>query len=49
MNEDGQMHQLVQLHVPELAGRVRSVRICNGLPMSARFVTEEILKAEQSS
>jgi 2-oxoglutarate ferredoxin oxidoreductase subunit alpha len=47
MNQDGQMHQLVQLHVPELAGRVRSVRNCNGLPMSARFVTEEILKFEQ--
>jgi 2-oxoglutarate ferredoxin oxidoreductase subunit alpha len=47
LNQDGQMHQLVQLHAPELAGQVRSVRICNGMPMSARFVTEEILKQEQ--
>lgn len=47
MNQDGQMQQLVQLHQPELAGKVRSVRNCNGLPMSARFVTEGILEQEQ--
>ncbi len=47
MNHDGQMQQLVQLHQPELAGKVRSVRNCNGLPMSARFVTEGILEQEQ--
>ncbi len=46
LNQDGQMHQLVQLHVPELAAKVRSVRICDGLPMSARFVTEAILEQE---
>ncbi len=48
LNQDGQMHQLLQLHVPERATNLRSVRICNGLPMSARFVTEEILKQEQA-
>lgn len=47
LNQDGQLHQLVQLHAPEIAGKVRSVRICNGLPMSARFVTEEVLKYEK--
>jgi 2-oxoglutarate/2-oxoacid ferredoxin oxidoreductase subunit alpha len=46
MNQDGQMHQLVQLHVPELAGKVHSIRNCSGLPMSARFVTEEIARLE---
>jgi 2-oxoglutarate ferredoxin oxidoreductase subunit alpha len=46
LNQDGQMHQLVQLHVPELAGKVRSIRICDGLPMSARFVTENMLEQE---
>jgi 2-oxoglutarate ferredoxin oxidoreductase subunit alpha len=46
LNQDGQMHQLVQLHVPEHAARVQSVRICDGLPMSARFVTESILEQE---
>jgi len=46
LNQDGQMYQLVQLHVPEHAARVNSVRICDGLPMSARFVTESILEQE---
>jgi len=46
LNQDGQMHQLVRLHVPERAAQVRSVRICDGLPMSARFVTESILEQE---
>jgi 2-oxoglutarate ferredoxin oxidoreductase subunit alpha len=46
LNQDGQMHQLVQLHVPELAGKIRSIRICDGLPMSARFVTESLLEQE---
>ena len=47
LNQDGQMHQLVRLHVPEHAAQVRSVRICDGLPMSARFVTESILDQER--
>jgi 2-oxoglutarate ferredoxin oxidoreductase subunit alpha len=47
MNQDGQMHQLVQLHVPERATAVRSSRICNGLPMSARFVVESITEQER--
>jgi 2-oxoglutarate ferredoxin oxidoreductase subunit alpha len=46
LNQDGQMHQLVRLHVPERAAQVHSVRICDGLPMSARFVTESILEQE---
>jgi hypothetical protein len=41
------MQQLVRLHVPERAVDVRSVRNCNGLPMSARFVTEGIREQEQ--
>jgi 2-oxoglutarate/2-oxoacid ferredoxin oxidoreductase subunit alpha len=47
MNQDGQMQQLVQLHRPEHAGKIRSARNCNGLPLSARFITEEIVKQEQ--
>src|SRR5690349_12814314 len=42
LNQDGQMHQLLQLHVPERAAHLRSVRICNGLPMSAKFVVDSI-------
>jgi 2-oxoglutarate/2-oxoacid ferredoxin oxidoreductase subunit alpha len=47
MNQDGQMQQLVQLHVPERAGNVRSARNCNGLPLSARFVVESIVDQER--
>ena len=47
LNQDGQMHQLVRLHVPERAADIRSIRICDGLPMSARFVTESLLEQEQ--
>jgi 2-oxoglutarate ferredoxin oxidoreductase subunit alpha len=47
MNQDGQMMQLIQLYLPEMASRIRSARNCNGLPLSARFITEEILKQEQ--
>jgi 2-oxoglutarate ferredoxin oxidoreductase subunit alpha len=48
LNQDGQMAQLVQLHAPEYAARVRSVRICNGLPMTAQFVVDSIMRAEQA-
>lgn len=48
LNQDGQMAQLVQLHAPEAAARIRSVHICNGLPMSAQFVIESIVRAEHS-
>ncbi len=46
LNQDGQMHQLVQLHAPDFASKVRSARICNGLPLSARFVVEAITEQE---
>src|SRR6266545_4320162 len=46
LNQDGQMHQLIQLHMPEYATKLRSVRNCNGLPLSARFVFESILEQE---
>ena len=48
LNHDGQMCQLVRLHVPELAGRVRSIAHCDGLPLTARFVTETIMQQERS-
>ncbi len=47
MNFDGQMCSLVRLHVPEQAGQVRSIAHCDGLPLTARFVTEAILEKER--
>ena len=47
LNHDGQMCQLVRLEVPELAGRIRSIAHCDGLPLTARFVVEAIVEREQ--
>jgi 2-oxoglutarate/2-oxoacid ferredoxin oxidoreductase subunit alpha len=47
LNQDGQMHQLIRLHVPEHALQILSICVCDGLPMSARFVTEAIANQEQ--
>ena len=46
MNQDGQMHQLVQLHAPARAGSIQSVRLCDGLPLTAKFVATSILDQE---
>jgi 2-oxoglutarate ferredoxin oxidoreductase subunit alpha len=46
MNFDGQMCSLVRLHVPEHAAKIRSIAHCDGLPLTARFVTEAILEKE---
>jgi 2-oxoglutarate ferredoxin oxidoreductase subunit alpha len=48
MNQDGQLHQLIQLHLPEHAGDVRSVRICDGMPLTARFVADGVLTQERA-
>jgi len=48
LNQDGQMHQLIQLYTPEHAVKLRSIRNCNGLPLSARFVVESILEQEKA-
>ncbi len=46
LNHDGQMCQLVRLHVPEHAARVRSVAHCDGLPLTATFVAGAIQREE---
>jgi 2-oxoglutarate ferredoxin oxidoreductase subunit alpha len=47
LNDEGQMHQLVRLHLPERANDIVSVRLCDGLPMTAQFVTNSILERER--
>jgi 2-oxoglutarate ferredoxin oxidoreductase subunit alpha len=46
-NYEGQLHQLIQLHAPEFATRVVSVAKCDGLPLSARWITEAIMEQER--
>lgn len=47
MNTDGQMRQLLQIEVPDQAGKLRSLTVNNGFPMSARWVVESLLKVEE--
>jgi 2-oxoglutarate ferredoxin oxidoreductase subunit alpha len=47
-NRDGQMAMLVKLELPaELVGKLRNIRHYSGIPIDARFVTDEIVAAEK--
>jgi 2-oxoglutarate ferredoxin oxidoreductase subunit alpha len=45
MNSDAQMCQLLRLHVPERAAEIIPVNHNDGLPLTARWVTEHVLAA----
>lgn len=46
-NRDGQMADLVRLHVGVDCGKIRSIRHYTGFPIDATFVTNQILGQEQ--
>ena len=46
LNQDGQMHQLIQHYLPEHAEKIHSIRICDGLPMSTDFVVDTLRQTE---
>ena len=46
-NLDGQMHSLISLHTPENVNRLVSISKCDGLPLTARWITEAILEQER--
>ena len=47
-NRDGQMEMLVKLELPaELTTKIRSIRHYSGIPLDARFVTDELVAAEK--
>jgi 2-oxoglutarate ferredoxin oxidoreductase subunit alpha len=47
-NRDGQMAMLVKLELPtELVGKLRNIRHYSGIPIDARFVTDELVAAEK--
>lgn len=46
MNRDGQLHQLLRLDVPDQAMNLVSLAYTDGLPMTARYIRESILKQE---
>jgi 2-oxoglutarate ferredoxin oxidoreductase subunit alpha len=47
-NRDGQMEMLIKLEMPaDLVGKIRSIRHYSGIPIDARFVTDELIAAEK--
>lgn len=47
INRDGQLRQLLTINMPEQATKLRKVALMDGLPLSARWVREEILSLEE--
>lgn len=45
-NFDGQLHKILLTETPEYADRLVSIAKCDGLPLSARFITESILNKQ---
>lgn len=46
MNHDGQMRMLLQLEVPEEAAKIQSLTHNNGLPLSACWIKETVIRVE---
>jgi 2-oxoglutarate ferredoxin oxidoreductase subunit alpha len=47
-NRDGQVEMLVKLELPaDLVGKIRSIRHYSGIPIDARFITDELVTAEK--
>ncbi len=45
-NFDGQLHKILLTETPEYATRLVSLAKCDGMPLSARFITESILNRQ---
>ncbi len=41
-NFDGQLHTILSSELPEYATRLVKTAKCDGLPLSARWITEQI-------
>jgi 2-oxoglutarate ferredoxin oxidoreductase subunit alpha len=46
-NRDGQLKQILTINIPECAMQLRQVAKVDGLPLSAKWITEQILKQEE--
>lgn len=49
LNRDGQMHNILQTEMPELATRLISLAHLDGMPLTARWVVEAILASEDGN
>ena len=48
-NRDGQMLALLRNEIPHLAGRLRSIRHYDGMPVPARAIVDGILSQEETA
>ena len=49
LNQDSQMLQLLCAHAPKHAGNLAPVNLCDGLPLTATFITNRILAHRASA
>jgi 2-oxoglutarate ferredoxin oxidoreductase subunit alpha len=49
MNRDGQMKQILNIEYPQFGHKLVSVALCDGLPLSAKWIASEIKKHEVKS
>lgn len=47
LNHDGQLCQILRMELPEYATRFISLAHCDGLPLTARWITEAVMEQEQ--
>lgn len=47
INRDGQLRQILMINMPDLAGKLRKMSRSNGMPLSARWLKDEILAQEE--
>ena len=45
-NLDAQMTQIIRMDMPEKADRILPINMCDGLPLTARFISETLLEME---
>lgn len=48
-NYNGQLHTILTTEVPEQALKLKSIAKCDGLPLSARFIAEQVWKVTQET
>ena len=46
LNRDGQVHNILQTEMPEIATKLVSLAYLDGMPLTARWVVEAILERE---
>jgi len=49
MNQDAQMRALLQLHMPDQATKLIAANVCDGLPLTAKWISGKILEEEKKA